>query len=163
MRYVPKPLSRLKRRLLGQPDGDMMRKLEGEREILARYKRIHQRELNLANPTTFSEKMYRRLLDVNQNGNPQFTRLADKLFVRDYIAERVGAQFLTPLLWSGAAPRDIPFDQLPENCIAKTNHGSGKNIVLRKPIDQAALIAQLNEWLSQNFYWAMQEGALLGH
>lgn len=158
MRYIPQSFRRLKRRLLRQPDFELLRKQDGEREIIERYRRLHKRELDLANPTTFTEKMYRRLVEVNRNGNPLFTRLADKLLVRDYIAERVGARFLTPLLWSGADPRKIPFDRLPAKCIAKTNHGSGKNIILRQPIDGADVIDQLSEWLKHNFYWAMREG-----
>ena len=158
MRYIPQPIRRLKRRLLGQPDFETLRKQDGERELIARYRRLHQRELDLENPKTFSEKMYRRMLEVNRNGNPLFTRLADKVLVRDYIAERAGAQFLTPLLWSGADPAKIPFDRLPARCILKANHGSHRNLVLQQPIDRDAVIAQARAWLKENFYWVMREG-----
>lgn len=157
MRYVPRHLRKLKRRLLRQPDFELLRKQDGEREIIERYRRLHKRELELANPKTFSEKMYHRMVEVNRNGNPLFTRLADKLLVRDYIAERVGARFLTPLLWSGANPKKIPFDRLPAKCIAKTNHGSGKNIILR-PNNRADVIEQLSAWLKENYYWVAREG-----
>jgi hypothetical protein len=161
MRYVPQSIRKLKRRLLRQPDlpdFEMLRKEDGEREIIERYRRLHKRELNLENPTTYSEKMYRRMVEVNRNGNPLFTRLADKLLVRDYIAERVGERFLTPLLWSGANPKKIPFDQLPAKCIAKANHASARNLILRQPIDRSDVIRQLSEWLKENHYWAMREG-----
>lgn len=161
MRYIPQPLRRLKRRLLRQPelpDFELLRKQDGEREIIDRYRTRHKRELDLANPTTYSEKMYRRMVEVNRNGNPLFTRLADKLLVRDYIEERVGGRFLTPLLWSGANPKKIPFDRLPAKCIAKVSHASARNLILKQPIDSAAVISQLSEWLKQNHYWAMREG-----
>jgi hypothetical protein len=161
MRYIPQPLRTLKRRLLGQPglpDFELLRRQEGEREIIERYRTRHKRELDLKNPTTYSEKMYRRMLEVNWNGNPLFTRLADKLLVRDYIAGRVGARYLTPLLWSGANPKKIPFNRLPTKCIAKVNHASAKNIILSQPIHRAEVIDQLSAWLKENFYWAMREG-----
>lgn len=161
MRYVPQSIRKLKRRLLRQPDlpdFEMLRKEDGEREIIERYRRLHKRELNLENPTTYSEKMYRRMVEVNRNGNPLFTRLADKLLVRDYIAERVGERFLTPLLWSGPNPKKIPFDKLPAKCIAKANHASARNLILKQPIDRSDVIRQLSEWLKQNHYWAMREG-----
>ena len=161
MRHIPQSVRKLKRRLLRQPDlpdFEMVRKQDGERVIIERYRTLHKRELNLENPTTYSEKMYRRMVEVNRHGNPLFTRLADKLLARDYIAERVGERFLTPLLWSGANPRKIPFDRLPAKCMAKTNHGSGKNIILRQPINRTDVIEQLSAWLNQNFYWVMREG-----
>lgn len=161
MRYVPQSIRKLKRRWLRQPDlpdFEMLRKEDGEREIIERYRRLHKRELNLENPTTYSEKMYRRMVEVNRNGNPLFTRLADKLLVRDYIAERVGEIFLTPLLWSGANPKKIPFNKLPAKCIAKANHASARNLILRQPIDRSDVIRQLSEWLKENHYWAMREG-----
>jgi hypothetical protein len=161
MRYIPQSVRKLKRRLLRQPDlpdFEMLRKEDGEREIIERYRRLHKRELNLENPTTYSEKMYRRMVQVNRDGNPLFTRLADKLLARHYIAERVGERFLTPLLWSGTNPKNIPFDHLPAKCIAKANHASARNLILKQPIDRAEVIGQLSEWLKHNHYWAMREG-----
>lgn len=148
---IPEPVRMLKRRLL--------RKREGKRGILHRFKEIHGREFDPQNVQTFTEKLCREMLDLNQHPNPLFTRLADKLLVRDYVRERVGSQYLIPLIWSGGDPAKIPFEDLPSKTIAKTNHSSGGHIILAHPIhDHLKIIRSLRKSLKKNHYWSMREG-----
>lgn len=142
-------LRRLRRRVLGR--------LEGERILRARFARFHHRSLDLSLPESFSEILYARMIATHRGENPQFTRLADKVLARDFVREKLGEQYLTPLLWSGYDPAEIPFDQLPSPCFAKTNHGSGFNLRLVAPFDREAIIETLNRWLSQNYYWSHRE------
>jgi len=138
-----------KRQIVGRRDGEYV--------LRKRFEQIHGHKLATNNSKTFSEKLYRRMIEFHHGPTPLYTRLVDKLAVRDYVAEQVGAEHLIPLLWSGDDPRKIPFDQLPEQSIAKTTHGSGGNIILRKPHDQPGVIRLLDKWLSENFYWRLRE------
>ena len=85
------------------------------------------------------------------------TRLSDKLLARDYVQEKVGEKYLVELIWSGANPSEIPFEGLPNRCIVKTNNGSGRNLILERPIDQPYVIERLHEWLKENYHWRFRE------
>jgi hypothetical protein len=149
MLYIPDPIRVLKRRLL--------RKSEGERFLRERYHRVHGSELDIDNPKTFTEKLYRRMIETNRGEHPIFTQLADKYLARAHVSELAGPQYLIPLLWVGADPAQIPFDALPSKCIAMTNHGSGGNMVLEKPVQREAIIEIFRRQLAKNFYWVLRE------
>lgn len=70
---------------------------EGEAILLDRFRQVHGRELNLAKPTSFSEKLAHRLVMLNR-GNDAFTHLADKYLARDYVTEKIGAEHLVRLI-----------------------------------------------------------------
>jgi TupA-like ATPgrasp len=130
---------------------------DGEKIIRQRYFDLHDRELDPKCMHTFTDKLYRRMIEINRSGCPTFSRLADKYLVRDYVRDRIGSAYLVPLLWSGTDPSGIPFDHLPLKCVVKTNHGSGGAMLVERPIDRSALIEQLRGWLEQNYYWALRE------
>ena len=81
--------------------------------------------------------------------NPLWTMLTDKLRVRDYVAEKVGNKFLVPLLWNGDDPDEIPFDELPQKFVIKTNHGCGYNIIVedKGKLDIRTATKQMRHWL----------------
>jgi hypothetical protein len=149
MLYIPEPIRILKRKLL--------RKSEGERFLTERFERLHGKSLDLSNPQTFMEKLYCQMVKTHRGHNPTFTKLADKLSVRAYVKQRIGEKYLTQLFWNGRDPRAIPFDKLPPICIAKTNHGCGRNIVITRDTDRSFAIASLKKWLNENYYWALRE------
>jgi len=139
----------LKRRIFKSSDG--------EKVIRERYFKLHGRELDLAHADTFTDKLYRRMIDINRSGNATFTRLADKYLVRDYVCEKIGSAYLVPLLWSGIDPSKIPFDDLPQKFVVKTNHGSGSNLLVEQPVDRRTIVEKLKGWLGQNYYWTLRE------
>lgn len=108
--------------------------------------------LNLDNPRTFSEKLqWLKLYDRN----PLYTTLVDKYAVRRYIAEKIGEEYLIPLVggpWYSAG--EIDFDALPEQFVLKCNHNSGGVIICRdkSSFDRAAAIRRLDEDLKKNYY-----------
>lgn len=86
-----------------------------------KYKSIFNKELNLKNPKTFNEKMqWIKLYDRN----PLYTTLVDKYKVREYVKERIGEEYLIPLLGVWNSPYDIDFDKLPNQFVLKCNHDS---------------------------------------
>jgi hypothetical protein len=59
--------------------------------------------------------------------NPLLTRLQDKLAVKKYAAE-MGVPS-AKVLFETVKPETIPFDDLPEKCFIKANHGCNWNIL----------------------------------
>ena len=121
---------------------------------------VYEKKLGkrLANePRTFTEKLAHKMIDFHTYCDPIYTRLTDKLTARDYIREKIGAQYLPDLLWSGPDARAIPYEALPVVSFAKANHDSGTNIVLRQPIDRQAVISIFDRSLQRNYYWAQRE------
>jgi hypothetical protein len=75
---------------------------------------------NFENPVTSQEKIQFRKL----YGNHEFyARVADKYNVRQYVTEKVGGNFLIPLLGVYDRLYAKIFDTLPESFVIKANHG----------------------------------------
>jgi hypothetical protein len=115
-------------------------------------------ELDLENPQTFNEKM--NWLKINQF-DPLMTQCSDKYLVREYIREKLGEEYLIPLLYSTGDPADINPVNLPDiPCIVKQNHNSSGGIIIRNK-------EEINNWnmirgtlrfgLGQNYYWHSRE------
>ena len=112
--------------------------------------RDHRYWPNFVHPRYFSEMVASRMLNER---DPRWTMLSDKLHVRDYVAGKVGREYLIPLLWSGDNPEEIPFDELPLKFVIKTNHGCGYNIIVKDKtqLDRTQTRRQLKKWLGENF------------
>lgn len=102
------------------------------------------------NPRSYSEKINARMLF---DRNPKLIMATDKLAVREYVADKLGHEFLIRLIWEGDKAEDIPFSELPFKFVIKTNHGCGYNIIVkeREQLDQAKAITRLSKWLNENF------------
>lgn len=139
----------------------LMRQSEGETILRQRYLRVHGKPFNMVNPQTFTEKLYWRMLTWNRAVPPIFVQLADKLSAREYVASKLGEQYLPRLLWHGEDPISIPFDALPIEYVVKTNHASRQVIVAKEPVDYDAVIKTCTKWVNTNFYWISREGQYL--
>ncbi len=75
--------------------------------------------------------------------------LADKIAVRDYVAERVGEQALTKIYGVWSKPDEIDFDSLPVPCVIKTNNGCATNIIIRRreELKPDEIRRKLRRWL----------------
>ena len=113
--------------------------------------------LNLDKPRTFNQKLQWLKL---YNRKPLYTQLVDKYAVRQYIAEKIGEEYLIPLVggpWNSAD--DIDFDLLPEQFVLKCNHDSGGVIVCRdkSKLDIPAVKKKLEHKLAVNYYKSSRE------
>lgn len=137
----------------------VMRRSEGEAFLLRRYARIHGQPLDLTNPRTFTEKLFWRMVTWNRGDMPpRFRQLADKYAVRIHIASTIGEEYLIKLLWQGDDPRAIPFDRLPAEYVIKPSHAAGKVIIVRGgEVDREAIIRQVSDWLTTDYYWHVRE------
>ncbi|MBI5276536.1 MAG: hypothetical protein HY854_08740 [Burkholderiales bacterium] len=117
----------------------------------------HGRALDRAKARTFTEKLYCRMLDVHEKGCHTYSRLSDKLAVHDFVAQRIGERYLTPVLWSGDDAREIPWERMPAEAVFKCNEGSGKGSALRAPHDAGEAQALAARWQSGSYYWFRRE------
>ena len=87
---------------------------------------------------------WRKLFDLE----PIYAVLCDKIAVRDYISERVGPEFLVPVLWIGN-PDAIPFETLAVPYIIKSNHATEQTIIVdgKASLNKQAVRAKAREWL----------------
>ena len=110
---------------------------------------------NLKNPTTFNEWILHR----NLNPQPQWTELADKLAVREYVKSKIGEKHLVPLLAAPAVFTREVFDSLPNAFAMKANHGCGFVKLVRDKsstsFEELDRIAQ--KWLSTDYYLVTRE------
>lgn len=113
------------------------------------FKRFGEK-INWANPRNINEKI--NWLKFNSDTS-QWTELADKYKVRDYVKRCGLEEILIPIygVWNNAS--EIDFDKLPSTFVLKTNHGSGEIIVCKDKaklnVDEA--IKSLNEWMSESY------------
>lgn len=111
-------------------------------------------KLQLAPPKSFNQKIVWKKL---YNRNPLLTVTADKYkvrkFVRNVLGTRHANEILVPLLYTGKDPENIPFDALPEDYVAKTNHNSGPPVFVRKDqrIKRGQIVKELNNQIRKPY------------
>ncbi len=106
--------------------------------------------LELENPQTFNEKIqWLKLYD----STPLKTRLADKYLVRDWIKEKIGEEYLIPLLGVWDKFEDIDFNNLPNQFVLKCNHGCGYNIIVKDKtkLDLNDVKSKINKWMNEDY------------
>ena len=116
------------------------------------------KKLNLKNPITFQEKLqWLKLYDQN----PLYTKLADKILVKDYVANAIGSEYVIPLLGVWERPEDIDWDTLPNKFVLKTNHSGGNTGVIickdKNSFDKNQAIIKLNSSLNDDIYKSLRE------
>ncbi len=119
------------------------------------YKHFH-RFIDFKNPQTFNEKL--NWLKLNDR-RPEYTQMVDKYAVRDYISEKLGEEYLIPLLGVWDDPQEVDFDALPNQFVLKWNHDSGSVIICRdkSKLDIQKTVATLASKRSHNGYWYGRE------
>lgn len=127
-----------------------------EQRIRRKFRRVFGRQPDLESPKTFNEK----ILWLNLNDRrPVKTVCADKYAVRDWVSERIGDQYLIPLVGVFEDARDIDLDSLPDGFAVKATHGSGWNLIVhdKKQLDWTAETHRLNDWLASSYYPYLRE------
>ena len=114
------------------------------------------KKLNLENPQMFNEKL--QWLKLNDRNN-LYTTLVDKYEVREYIEKTIGSEHLVPLYGVFDSPKNINFDELPEQFVLKANHTSGDFFICKNKneINQEELLKLLNSWMKREYFWVQRE------
>lgn len=120
------------------------------------FKAAFGRNVDWKQPRTFNEKL--QWLKVYDH-NPLYTQLADKYEVRKFVADRVGKQYLIPILGVWDRFKQIDFDSLPQRFVLKTNHDCGGVVICpnKDKFDREAARKKLTFHLKKNFYYNGRE------
>ena len=121
-----------------------------EAELTKIYALKTGKKLDLKNPSTFNEKL--QWLKLN-DATPLKTTLTDKFLVREWIRDKIGEQYLIPLLGVWDKFEDIKMSELPDSFVLKANHGSEWNVVVqnREEVNWNKVQKNFDEWMSYNF------------
>ncbi len=113
--------------------------------------------LQLDCPRTFNEKLQWLKL---YNRRPEYTIMVDKYRVREYIAEKMGEEYLIPLLGVWNDPDDIDFEALPNEFVLKCNHNSGLGMCIcrdKAKLNVRKVKAALRKGLKQDYFLTGRE------
>jgi hypothetical protein len=120
------------------------------------YRGFTGRRLDWNNIKTFNEKIQWLKLYDHQDWH---WKLCDKVGVREYVSERVGAHYLVPLLAIYDSVDEINFDQLPNQFVLKCSHDSGSAILCedKSKLNRSEVLAYLRRKMSRNYYYVHRE------
>lgn len=113
----------------------------------------HGKKLNWEELRTYSEKMqWEKMFD----NDPRKVICSDKLMVREWVKEKIGEEFLIPLIGAWERPEQIDFSALPNQFVLKTNCSSGDVIIVKDKSklsrkDIKGYCAKLNYYLGMEF------------
>jgi len=114
------------------------------------------KRLDLKHPKTYNEKLqWLKLYDRR----PEYTMMVDKYEVRKYVAEKIGEEYLIPLIGVYDSVDEIPWEELPDKFVLKCTHGSGSNIICsnKRKLDIEEAKKKLRKWMKKNWYWFGRE------
>ncbi|MBE5850484.1 MAG: glycosyltransferase [Lachnospiraceae bacterium] len=114
------------------------------------YQMVTGKKININKPRSFNEKIqWMKVYD----STPIKTRLADKYLVREWIKDKIGEQYLVPILGVWDHFEDIDFGNLPDSFVLKCNHGSGWNLIVKNKadIDYNKAKMDFDKWIGTNF------------
>lgn len=128
----------------GSPEQD-------EKYLNMLYKHKFGKNIDFENPKTYNEKQ--QWMKVHYY-NPLYTQLADKYGVRKYIADKIGEDYLIPLIGVYKNFDDIDFDKLPNQFVIKCTHDSGGLIICsdKKKLNIVAAKKKIERCLKRNYY-----------
>lgn len=125
---------------------------------LFRFLCVHRYYPNFKTPSSFSEKIIARKFD---DKSIAFSKYVDKYLVRDFVRQRIGDEFVIPVIKrvKKLLPKD--FDDLPDSFVIKTsNGGGGENVLIvddKSLIDIESVCKKFNSYLNVKIGQAIDE------
>ena len=119
-------------------------------ELKKFWKQKKKRKLALERPRSFNEKIqWLKLYD----STPIKTRLSDKYLVRGWIVDKIGKNYLIPLLGVYDNFDEINFEKLPNKFVIKCNHGRRYNIIVqnKNKLNLTKTKSKIEKWISINY------------
>ena len=120
------------------------------------YRALIGKKLDLKDPRSFNEKLnWLKLHDRN----PLYNILVDKLAVKQWVADKIGAQYVSETYDSWDRVENISLENLPDQFVLKTNHDSGGVVICRdkSTFDFDASKRVLRKHLNSNYFWWTRE------
>ena len=131
-------------------------KMNDELYLRLLFRGVMGRKLHLNPPRTYNEKV--QWLKVHDH-NPIYPQLCDKIAVRDFVRERIGDSYFTPIIGIWDDPSKIDFSALPEQFVLKCTHDSGGVILCpnKSELDMDSARESLKTWLKRDYSTAGRE------
>ena len=152
--FNPKKILRyIKNRILHSSYG---KKLNDEEYIKQMFKLKMGYELDLDNPKTYNEKLqWLKLYDRN----PDYIPMVDKYLSKEYVAKRIGNEYVVPLYGVWDSFDEIDFDTLPDEFVLKTTHDCGGVVVCKdkNSFDKEKAKAFLEKHLKHEYFYHCRE------
>lgn len=133
-----------------------VRAMPDEQFIKFKYYIRTKKKLNLKKPQTFNEKLqWLKLYDRN----PEYITMVDKYEVRKYITEKIGEEYLIPLLGVWDSFDEIDFNKLPDKFVLKCTHNSGGLVICedKTKMDIEKVKERLENGLTRNYFYYGRE------
>lgn len=114
------------------------------------------RKLNLIIPKTFNEKLqWLKLYDRKD----EYKMMVDKIEVRKFVSDKIGSDYLIPILGFYESFEEIDFDKLPEEFVLKCTHDSGSAVVCsnKSKFNKEMSKEKLDRCLKRNMFWLGRE------
>lgn len=130
--------------------------LPDEAYLKLKYRVRMGKALNLKDPKTFNEKL--QWLKLHDR-KPEYATMVDKAAAKDYVAGKIGSQYIIPTLGVWDKFEDIDFDALPEKFVLKCTHDSGGLVICRDKaaLDREAARQKIEKSLKNNYFYHGRE------
>ena len=121
-----------------------------------RYWARTNKKLHLKHPQTFNEKL--QWLKINDR-KPEYTTMVDKYAAKQFVAEKIGAEYVIPTLGVWDKFEEIDFDALPEQFVLKCTHDSGGLTICtdKKAFDVLKAKKKIERSMKRNYYCSNRE------
>lgn len=144
-------------RFIINADKGLYKNMPDNEFLIRNFKGRMKENLDLENPQTFNQKLQWLKLYYHR---PDYIQLVDKYLVRKIIEQRLGREYLIPLLGVWDVPDQIDFDKLPSQFVLKCNHNSGMGMCICKDkskLDIERVKKDLRKGLKQDYYLTARE------
>jgi len=126
--------------------------------VRCQYRYKMGKKLNLKDPRTFNEKI--QWLKLNDR-DPVYTKMSDKCQARTFVSDRLGENYLIPLIGEYDDFDDIDFTKFPQQFVIKCSHDSGSVVIVKDKdtMDVDAVKKKICKALRRNYFWIGREWA----
>lgn len=126
-------------------------KLSDEKYLKKLFRISMGRNLNLREPKTYNEKLqWLKLYDRK----PIYTTMVDKYAVKEYVAEKIGEEYIIKTIGVYDKFEEIDFEKLPNKFVMKCTHDSGGLVICRdkSKLDVEKAKKKIKKSLKRNYY-----------
>lgn len=130
--------------------------ISDEKYLKTQYLDKTGKSLNLDSPETYTEKLqWLKLYDHR----PEYTTMVDKYEVKKYVAQKIGAEYVVPLLGVWDCVEDIDYESLPSQFVLKATHDSGGLIICKNKneLNKVDVKQTFDKLLKRNYYDGTRE------
>lgn len=112
------------------------------------FSRFH-RFVNLRNPVDLNEKILWLYFNTNTT---EWSRLTDKLLVRDYVVDNGYEKKLKKVYAIWNTVEEVDFSTLPDSFVLKCNNGSGRLMVIKdkSKISSSKVLKEMKNWMTKD-------------